>query len=414
MPGPFASTADLAGFGVDVWTPLRLDPAGPFWNSHQYTGVGRLRPGVTPEQARAELAAITARLPELVPNAYSERFLRGVNFRVGVTPLAREVLGPVVARALWMLFGAVGLVLLIAGANVATLFLARAEARGRETAIRAALGADRARRAAHALAESLLLALGAGLLGVLLARWALPALLAAAPRSLPRLAGVELRWTAALLALALAAAAGVAFGLVGVARRDPDVGALREGGRGLAGSRRQRAARGALVVGQVALAVVLLACAGLLVRSVLRLRGVDPGLDPRGVLTFRITLPYPEYGTVEAAVAFHQQFSERLAALPGVAAVGAADRLPLQDYGSGCTGVQRERRAGDDDVRVHASSLIAVSPSACGSSPAARTVATGSGSPMSNGWSVPRTMWSPPANSASSRSTAGSWVTVSK
>ncbi|HEX5830597.1 MAG TPA: ABC transporter permease [Gemmatimonadaceae bacterium] len=344
MPGPFASTTDLASFGVDLWLPLRLNPNGPFWNSHQYTGIGRLRPGTTAEQARAELAAITARLPELVPNAYTPGFMEGVNFRVAVTPLQQAVLGPTVARSLWILFGAVGLVLLVALANVANLFLVRVEARRREVAIRTALGGRRGQLALHNLTESLVLTIGAGAVGTLLARWGLLALLAAAPRSIPRLGAVSLHASAVLFALILAVATGVVLGLLPLLRRGDDLGSLRDGGRGPAGTRRQQRARGALVVGQMALAVVLLAAAGLLVRSFTQLRRVHPGLDPAGVLTFTITLPRATYPTVEAATAFHEAFTTRLAALPGVTAVGAASQLPLQDYGSGCTGVRRERR----------------------------------------------------------------------
>lgn len=352
MPGPFASTANLAGFGVDIWMPLQLDPNSPFWNSHQYTGIGRLKPDVTVEQAQADLAAITRRFPELVPNAYSEGFMRQYNFRVGVTQLKEAVLGPTVARSLWILFGAVAIVLLIACANVANLFLVRVEAQRRETAIRTALGASRAQLALHHLAQSLVLTTVAGILGIVLARWGIPAVLAAAPRSIPRLAGVSLHGSAALVALGIALATGLVFGLAPLARSGDDVGTLRDGGRGLAGSRRQRSMRSALVVGQVALAVVLLAAAGLLVRSFQHLREVDPGLDPRGVLTFEMTLPFSEYGTVEEAVAFDQAFSERLAALPGVTTVGASDMLPLQDYGSGCTVVSREGRPFTTDEKT--------------------------------------------------------------
>ena len=352
MPGPFASTANLAGFGVDIWMPLQLDPAGPFYNSHQYTGIGRLKPGVTVQQAQADLAAITKRFPELVPNAYSAGFMRQYNFRVGVTPLKQEVLGPTVAKSLWILFGSVGLVLLIACANVANLFLVRIEAQRRDTAIRNALGASRAHMALHHLTESLVLTLSAGVLGVVLARWGIPALLAAAPRSIPRLTGVSLHWSAVIFGLVLALAAGVVFGLVPLMRRSEDVATLRDGGRALTGSRRQRAVRGTLVVGQIALAVMLLAAAGLLVRSFARLRDVKPGLDPHGVLTFSITLPFSQYNTVEDAVAFHQAFSARLAALPGVTAVGASDMLPLQDYGGGCTAVMREGRPYTGDEKA--------------------------------------------------------------
>ncbi len=344
MPGPFASTANLAGFGIDMWEPLRLNPAGPFYNSHQYTGIARLKPGVTPDDAQRDLAAITRRFPEIYPNVYSPGFMKQYNFRVGVTLLKAEVLGPTVARSLWILFGAVGLVLLIACANIANLFLVRMETRRRETAIRAALGATRGDMAAHFLAESLLLTVTAGVVGLAVARWGVPGLLAVAPRNIPRLSTASLSWSAVALGLALSVAAGIAFGILPLFRRAVDVATLREGGRGQSHSRRQRRARTALVVGQVALAVVLISAAGLLVRSFRHLLDVKPGLDPTGVLTFEIGLPYTTYTTMEQAAAFHHDLQERIAALPGVTAVGAASDLPLQDYGNGCTVVFREGR----------------------------------------------------------------------
>ncbi|MFN2564478.1 MAG: ABC transporter permease, partial [Gemmatimonadaceae bacterium] len=161
-PGTFASAADLTGFGVDLWFPLQLNPNARAINEHTYTGVGRLKPGVTAEAAERDLARLTARLPELFPSAYSPAFMREYNFGMSVIPLRDEVLGNNVARVLWILFGAVGLVLLIACANVANLFLVRMEARRHEAAIRAALGASRGHLATHYLAESVLLALVAG------------------------------------------------------------------------------------------------------------------------------------------------------------------------------------------------------------------------------------------------------------
>jgi putative ABC transport system permease protein len=296
------------------------------------------------DDAQRELAAITRRLPELVPNAYSDGFMKQYNFRVGVTPLKAEVLGPTVGRSLWILFGAVSLVLLIACANIANLFLVRMETRRRETAIRSALGARRADMAAHYLAESLLLTLSAGVAGVAFARWGIPALLAVAPRNIPRLSSASLSTTAIAFGLVLALLGGIVFGVLPLFRPSGDVDTLREGGRGLTHSHRQRRARTVLVVGQVAMAVVLMSAAGLLVRSFEQLRSVKPGLDPRGVLTFELALPYQSYGTMEEAANFHRALQERLAALPGVTAVGAADAVPLQDYGSGCTVVFREGR----------------------------------------------------------------------
>lgn len=344
MPGPFATTANLAGFGVDLWVPLQLNPAGPFYNSHQYTGIARLKPGVTPEDAQRDLAAITRRFPELVPNAYSPNFMQQYNFRVGVTSLKAEVLGPTVARSLWILFGAVSLVLLIACANVANLFLVRMETRRRESAIRSALGARRGDMAIHYLVESLLLTTTAGVAAIGVARWGIPLMLAVAPSNIPRLSSATLGGSAVLFGLTLAVLAGLVFGVIPMFRRGIDVDTLKEGGRGLTHSRRQRRARTVLVVGQVSLAVVLMSAAGLLVQSFRRLLDVRPGLDPHGVLTFEVGLPYLTYGTTESAAAFHHALSDRLASLPGVTAVGASTGLPLQDYGQGCTVVFREGR----------------------------------------------------------------------
>lgn len=340
MPGPFASRADLASFAVDVWEPLKLNPAGPFYNSHQYTGIGRLKPGVTADAAQRDLADITRRFPDLVPTAYKPQFMQRFNFRVAVTPLKDAVLGPTVARSLWIMLGAVVLVLLIACANVANLFLVRLESRRRESAIRGALGAGRSQMAVHYLAESLTLSVVAGIAGLIVARWAVPAILAAAPRSLPRLSAVHFRWSAAAVGLGLAVVAGVAFGLVPLFRRPVDVDALRDGGRGQTGSRGQRATRDVLVVAQVALAVVLLAGAGLLLRTFQKLREVQPGLNATGVLTFEIDMPADKYLHEAASLDFHHRFAQRIAALPGVTAVGAVTELPLRDFVGGCTAVQ--------------------------------------------------------------------------
>jgi putative ABC transport system permease protein len=343
-PGPFASTSDLAGFGVDVWTPLQLNPNGPFYNSHQYSGIGRLKPGVTAEHAQRDLATIMASFSDKLPTAYNPRFFQSFNFRVAVVPLRDEVLGPKLAKALWVLFGAVAVVLFIACANVANLFLVRMEARRRESAIRTALGADRAQMALYYLSESLLLTLSAGAAGLLLAYVGLRAILAIAPTDIPRLATVSLGGTSILFSVAVAAAAGLLFGLIPLGRVTVDVNTLREGGRGLTASPAQRIVRDGLVVGQVALALVLLAAAGLMLRSFANLRSVRAGLNPAGVMTFGTVVPGSEFPTRQSQGAFAQEFEQRVAALPGVSRVGAVSNLPLQDYGSGCTSVGREDR----------------------------------------------------------------------
>jgi len=359
-PGPFSSSADLAGFGVDLWVPLNLDPAGR-QNNHPFFGVARLKPGVAPDDAQREVSAITARFSELFPDVYSKRFMESYNFRASVMPLLDEVLGPTVGKALWILFGAVTLVLLIACANVANLFLVRMEARRREAAIRGALGADRRHLAIHYLAESLMLTLAAGAAGIFLARLGIAAILAVAPRSLPRLAGVELGWTAVAFAIALSVAAGVVFGVMPLLRARVDVDTLREGARGLTASRRRRAARDGLVVAQVTLALMLLVGAGLMIRSFIELRSVRPGLEPAGVLTVSVSLPYRKYETMTQAGAFHRELGRRIEALPGVTSVGGASSLPLRDYGTGCATVYRENRpyaAGEPTPCVHTAPAI--------------------------------------------------------
>ncbi|NOT07523.1 MAG: ABC transporter permease [Gemmatimonadales bacterium] len=341
-PGPFASMTDLSGFGVDLWVALQLNPAARPVNSHQFAGVGRLRDGATVEQAQRDLQSLTDQFPALFPSAYSEAFVREYHFGMGVEPLRDEVLGASLARTLWVLFGAVGLVLLIAGANVANLFLVRAEARRRETAVRTALGADGVQMAAHFLSESLLLTLIAGALGLGIARLGLGVMLALAPGDIPRLSHVSLGWISVAFAAAVSLAAGLVFGSLPMSRSGLDIATLREGSRGLTPARGRQRVRSALVVGQVALAMVLLAAAGLMLRSFAVLRSIEPGLDPRGVLVVKASIPSREYPTIDSAVAFHREVLDRLAALPGVTQVGAANLLPLRDFGVGCAVVFRE------------------------------------------------------------------------
>jgi putative ABC transport system permease protein len=354
-PGSFSSTADLTSFGVDLWVPLNLDPAVR-QNNHALAGIARLRPGVTAAESQRELAAMTQRFPEFYPDVYSPRFMQSYNFRVGVAPLLEEVLGPTVGRTLWLLFGAVGLVLIIACANVANLFLVRMEARRREAAIRGALGADRRHLALHYLSESLLLTLSAGALGVLLAHWGISAILAVAPRNIPRLGAVDIQWTSVAFAAGLSLVVGLVFGLMPLLRATVDMATLREGARGLTASLQRRVVRNGLVVSQMALALMLLVGAGLMLRSFLQLRAVRLGLDPTGVMTLSISLPFRAYDSMEKAATFYRDLSRRIEGLPGVVAVGGSSGLPLRDYGVGCSVVFRENRpyaSGEPTPCVH-------------------------------------------------------------
>ncbi len=346
MPGPFSSSANLTGLSVDVWTPLQLDAAGPFYNNHPFVGVGRLKAGASVDDAQREFGALFARVTEALPDVYSPGFLEQYNFRVNVAPLRDAVLGPTVPRVLWMLFGAVVLVLCIAAANVGNLFLLRFEARRRESAIRSALGAHRAHMAAHYLAETLLLCVTAAIAGLAFAVVALRALIAIAPANIPRLADVSLGSRSAIVALAVAVLLALVLGLLPLLRRGLDTATLRDGGRGLSASKRQRVARQTLVVAQLALTLVLLSGAGLMWRSFETLRTVEPGFDARGVLTFELSLPFSRYDTREKAAVFHQELQQRLAALTGIVSVGAG-RIPLEDFGTGCSVVFREGRPYD-------------------------------------------------------------------
>lgn len=334
MPSAFASQADLAGFSVDLWRPLQLDPAARPINTHPYSMLARLAPGITIDEAQRELAALTSRLPEVAPSAYSPNFMRQYHFSMAVTPLKREVLGAT-AGVLWLLFAAVGLVLLIAAANVANLFLVRLEARRRESAVRTALGAGRGHLAVHYLVESLLLTLSAGAVGLLLAWGALHLFIALAPASIPRLTTVGLGWPTVLFAAVLSAAFGVAFGLVPLAgTRTVDTATLREGGRGLTASRSRRFVRDVLVVAQMTLALVLLAAAGLMLRTIAELRHVKPGFDPNHVVVMHVHLPWSRYSGWQAVAAFHRRLHDAVAALPGVASVSGADEfVPLVNFG---------------------------------------------------------------------------------
>ncbi|MDF2771586.1 MAG: hypothetical protein K0S86_1080 [Geminicoccaceae bacterium] len=330
----------LPDYQVQIWWPLELDPDAPAVNSHYLDAVARLGPGVTVEAAQAEAARLTSRLPEVFPGAYSPSFMTDSRFGVLVTPLRDTVIGGM-SRTLWILLGAVSIVLLIACANVANLFLVRAESRRREVAIRSALGADRAQLAGHYLTESILLALIGGVLALALAYAAVRFLIALNPSSVPRLAELSLGWRPLAVALVVSLGTGIALGLLPLTRLaggQSNLSTLREGGRGQTASRGQLSARSALIVAQMSLAVVLLAAAGLMLRSFQRLRSVHPGLDASGLLTFEVALPWARYGnTVRGpegylpAFRYYRELASRLTALPGVTGAAITRSLPIKD-----------------------------------------------------------------------------------
>jgi predicted permease len=312
------------GETVDVWGPLQM-PVQAGRGGHFCNAIGRLKPGVSVEQASADLNVIAARLAQQFPNTNQ-------GFRIAVKPLHEEIVGRSQTMLL-VLLGAVFFVLLIACVNVANLLLARATAREREIAVRAAVGAGRWRIVRQLLTESLLLALISSAVGILLAQWAIDALSTLGPEQLPRLQAVSIDGRILLFTLGLTLLTGLLFGLA-PALQAGQVNLnelLKEGGRSGVGQR-QRRLRDALVVVEVALALVLLVGAGLLIRSFWKLQQADPGFNPDGVLTASLSLPNARYGDAPKVTAFQQQLLERVAALPGVQSAGLTSDLPWTGY----------------------------------------------------------------------------------
>jgi len=307
---------------VDVWTPLAPDDRtkaarGSFW----LPVVGRMKSGITRERAQADMDIIGRRLEDQFPNINK-------GYGVNVVPLYHHTVGDI-KLALWLLLGAVGLVLLIACANVANLMLARGTARHREIAVRAAMGAGRGRIIAQLLTESIILALVASLLGVLLAVWGINLLTKIAPANLPRITDVQIDGRVLLFTVVVGLATSVIFGLLPALQASwLDLNhALKEGGRSETGGRRAKLLRSAFVVIEIALAIVLLVSAGLLIRSFSRLKRVDPGFRTDHVLTAQLALPRTKYRDGAQVHQAYQQLIDRLRALPDVQGVSATTQI---------------------------------------------------------------------------------------
>ncbi len=324
MPEGFAVTDE------ELWIPLEIDPDDADGGSLGLIGVARLAEGATIEAAQVEMQDLLGRYAETHADDLPPGILEQSGLAADVKPL-KELFVQDVRQALWVLFGTVGFVLLIACANVANLFLVRAEARQRETAVRTAMGASRLDMMRQHLSESVLLALGAGVTGLALAAFGVQGLLRLAPAELPEILRVGIDGSVLAFTLGVSLTTGVVFGVVpvlGYGRRDLS-GTLREGGRSSTdGEGRHRARRG-LVVAQVALALVLLVGSGLMLRSFVALRAVDLGFGTEGLMTFRLGLPGAEYEDGEPVVDFYRRLTERLESMPGVEAVGMNTGLPL-------------------------------------------------------------------------------------
>jgi putative ABC transport system permease protein len=319
---------------TEVWTPLTPPPAVAARRyQHWVKVIGRLKQGVTLEGAQAHLATVASRIERDDPGAHAGVSLRAV-------PLQEEFVGSV-RPVLFVLLGAVGFVLLIACTNVANLLLARAAARQKEVAIRTALGASRWRVVRQLLTESVLLSLAGGAAGLVLALWGVDALVALIPASqlmqMPYLQSLSLSREVLLFATGLSLLTGVLFGLTPAlsASRADLQGALKEGGRSTV-SRGGRRLRDLLVVAEVALALVLLVGAGLLLKSLVTMLRVDPGFDPRGLLTLRVALPPARYKEGDQATRFYEEALRRVSTVPGVRGAALTSNLPLA--GDGGTG----------------------------------------------------------------------------
>ena len=306
---------------AELWAPLGLADRATSRGGNSLRTFARLRSGVTLEQARSEIAAITAGLEQQFP---------GTNRNVTVTPVREKAVG-YMRPALFVLLGAVSFVLLIACANVAHMLLARGAARQKEIALRAALGANRWQILRQFLMEGLLIALLGGVAGVGLAVWGVRAMRTFAPTSIPRMELVALDWRVLLFTAAVSIMTGILFGVApalqasGIEVRD----ALQESGRGSGDGLGRSRTRGALVASEFALALLLLIGAGLMIRTFVALRAVDPGFNPRHVLSAVISVAGSESAASERRLAFYRQVMERVATLPGVESVSAINHVPL-------------------------------------------------------------------------------------
>jgi putative ABC transport system permease protein len=307
--------------------PMQLDRATATGIEFDFQALARLKPGVTLTQAQADLT----RMIPLLPGPFAK-----LKLLQQVRPLAADVIGNI-ADVLWILFAAVSVVLLIACGNVANLFLIRAEGRQMELAMRTALGASRGRLARVLLAESVLLSIAGGALGLILAQIMIALLRRLAPVHLPRVDDIDINVTVLLFALAISVASGVMFGLMTVVKFGrPNAAALKEGGRGSSDAPTRHRTRNVLVVAQVALALMLMVVSGLMIRTFMALRDVDPGFTrPEEVQTFRVAIPPSVIADARQAARVYESIAERLRNLPGVTSVGISSSITMDGEDNG-------------------------------------------------------------------------------
>ena len=339
-----------------AFLPMEWDRNKTKLGNFSYRALARLKPGVTMEQASADMARL---LPVALrsfpaPEGFSASLFEKAQIRPNLLPLKQDVVGDI-GSVLWVLMGSIGAVLLIACANVANLILVRVEGRRQEIAIRSALGAGWKRIAGELLFESIILGLLGSLLGLVFAYAALRILVAMAPTGLPRIHEIGIDFQVLLFTLAITLLSSLLFGLIPVLKY---AGArlntgLREGGRALSQSREQHRARNALVIVQVALALVLLICSGLMIRTFRALTHVPPGFAaPDFVQLFRIYIPESDIpdSQPENIVRTDQEILNRLAAIPGVSQVGFSSSIPLDDHHSNDPVVAQDRTYAEGEL----------------------------------------------------------------
>jgi predicted permease len=317
--------------------PFRINRAEVFVGNFSYQGVARLKPGVTIAQANADIARmiplVAQRFP--LPPGFTKQMFEEVRLGPNLRPLAKDVIGDV-GRVLWILLGTVGIVLLIACANVANLFLVRAEGRQQELAIHAALGAGSRRIAWELLSESLVLGIIGGVVGLLLAYAGVRGLVAMAPEGLPRVQDIGFDPVVLLFTLAISLVSGALFAIIPVIKfATPRLAsALNQGGRLGTASRQRHRARNALVVAEIALAVVLLVASGLMIRTFQAMRRVSPGFtNPSQVLTFRVSIPESLIKDPEQTARTHEAIQRRLEQIPGITSVGLTSSVAMDGSG---------------------------------------------------------------------------------
>ncbi len=327
MPADFR----LLGEDPAIYFPMRWDRSQVFVGQFSFRSLGRLKPGVTVPQATAELTRLLPIAVEKFPGGMTMALLEEAKAAPVLTPLKTDVIGSV-GNVLWVLLGTAGMVLLIACANVANLSLVRAEGRDREVAVRTAMGAARGRIASQFVTETVVLGLVGCVLSLGLAYAGLQVLLAMAPNNLPRLEEIYIGPMVLLFTVGVAVVASLAVSLLPVFRygRLNLVSALKEGGRGASSSRQRNRIRNALVVAQVALAIVLLIGSGLMIRSFQSLMAVEPGFrDPAAVLTLRVSIPSAEVQDVGEMALSHELIARRIGEIPGVTSVGLSTSITM-------------------------------------------------------------------------------------